>query len=229
MKNSTIKIILYSLIIIFIFHYFIKLILLREKIYKFRNKYNNNNNLFNQLPNLNIENFTNHLSDNITITNDSKNIKNDLNNESMKEQLLQYMNENQDIYNENTDIYLKEKETILPPPSNIYKNDYSIPNFQTNNHAIDKYFEPVVNITNEIDLPNQVLPKKKNIDPPTICIKDKIPKNNNQNSTILWEYNDENIMNGAEIKHGLYGWDSATNQQYADIDIKPTIIPCSNN
>ena len=227
MNYNILVLIIYSVIFILIVHLLIKHILLREKIFKKINLKNNNVSIItNELPKIDIEeNFIegnqNCISENINT------VKNDLDNENMEKQLLDYMKENEDIYKDKTEIYLENKPGEKIKGSNQY-SDYSAANFNSENMNLDNYYEKVVDITKEIKLPDQILDKQKELKDPQINLNTKT-KENNQNSDITWEYKDENIMNGGEINGGLFGWDSSTYSQYASLEDNNTILPCSNN
>ena len=233
MNYNILILIIYSIIFILIVHLLIKHILLREKIFKKVNTIKNNGSIItNELPKIDIEeNFIegkNFVDENQNCINGNINVvKNELDNENMEKQLLDYMKENEDIYKDKTEIYLENKHEEKIKGSNQY-NDYSAANFSAENMNLDNYYEKVVDVTKEIELPNQILDKQKELKDPQINLNTK-QKNSNQNSDINWEYKDENIMNGGEINSGLFGWDSSTYSQYASLEDNNTILPCSNN
>ena len=222
MNSNIIILIIYSLILIFIIHFIIKHLLLRENIYK-------------KIKPLNKEYFLSEKPKEFILNkgeNQKKEILNIVNNgldtDNMEKQLLEYMDKNEDIYKQKTDIYLenKEKENVSP---NANLSDYSNSDFGNENMGLDEYYEKVVDISKEIQVPNQIFPKQKETKDPDIKLNTKEPNNSQQNSEITWEYKDENIMNGGEITNGIYGWDSSTYSQYASLSDNSTILPCSNN
>jgi hypothetical protein len=211
MDFVTIKIIIFSLIIIFIIHFSIKHLLLREQIYK---KIKNKKITTLDLPDIQESFVQDDCScNNFEIEPDSNecnaNENNDENN--MEQQLLNYMQNNADIYKVNVDT----------------KNDINLNTITKGNNEksnLEKYYQPVVDITKEITIPNDKKPKKKNIKEPTFSLNSKEPVNEYKDTEVLWEYSDENIMNGGAINNDLYGWDSTTNSQYATLNAHPTIL-----
>ena len=233
MNYNIIILIIYSVIFILIVHLLIKHILLREKIHKKINlvKHNVSENQ-NNFPETNIEEkFNGEISSvdtNKECGIETINIaKNEIDNENMEKQLLDYMKDNEDIYKDKTEIYLDNKPEEKIKGSNQY-NDYSAANFNSDNANLENYYEKVVDITKEIKVPNQILDKKKQLKDPQISLTTQ-NKENNGESEIIWEYKDENIMNGGEINNGLFGWDATTYSQYASLDDNNVILPCSNN
>ena len=220
---NTLIITIYSIIFIIILHLLIKHMLLREKIYKKVNILNNVSEINNDFPKINIEeNFSDTKNCNLNI------VKNELD-DNMEKQLTDYLTQNEDIYKQKTDIYSEPQQKEQVQGANKY-NDLSSSNFDSENLGLDKYYEKVVDIHKEINIPSQSFPKEKELKDPKINLNTKIPDNQSQkDSDILWEYKDENIMNGGEINGGLYGWDSTTNSQYASLDDNNTILPNTQN
>jgi hypothetical protein len=221
MNYNILILIIYSIIFILIVHFLIKHILLREKIHKKINMFKNN-----ELPKIDIEeNFENKGE---SLNNKIHVVKNELDN-NMEKQLLDYMQENEDIYKQKTDIYLEDNN---PEKNNLdggnQLNDYSSSNFNSDNMNLDKYYEKVVDTTKEIKVPSQEIDKIKQLKDPQINFNTK-EIDNNKDSNILFEYKEENIMNGGEIQGGLFGWDSTTYSQYSSLEDNNSILPCSNN
>ena len=222
MNFVTIKIIIFSLIIIFIIHFSIKHLLLREQIYK---KLKNKKITTVDLPDIQesfveddcpCNNFVIEPNSNECNANEY-NENNDENN--MEQQLLNYMQNNADIYKVNADT---KNDINVDTKNDINLNTITKSNNEKSN--LEKYYEPVVDITKEITIPNDKKPKKKNIKEPTFSLNSKEPVNEYKDTEVLWEYSDENIMNGGAINNDLYGWDSTTNSQYATLNDSPTIL-----
>ena len=223
---NTLIIIIYSIIFILILHFLIKHMLLREKIYRkvrFVKKENSGYSQENDLPKIDTE--ENFISE-CKSTNNLDFVKNEIDN-NMEKQLTDYLTYNEDIYKQKTDIYLDTNKEEITPGANKF-NDISPADFQSQDIGLDKYYEKVVDIHKEIKVPPQSFPKEKEIKEPDFNLNNEnnVPS---KNSDTLWEYKDENIMNGGEINGGLFGWDSSTNTPYASLDDQNTILPCSNN
>ena len=221
MNYNIFILIIYSIIFILIVHFLIKHILLREKIHKKINMIHKKN----ELPKIDInENFENKGE---CLNNEIMTVKNELNNDNMEKQLLDYMQDNEDIYKQKTDIYLDDNQetTHLEGPNEL--NDFSKANFDSNNMDLDKYYESTVDIVNEIKIPSQEIDNTKQLKDPQVNLNTK-EKINNQNPDVLFEYKEESIMNGGEINSGLFGWDSSTYSQYASLENENNILPCSN-
>ena len=220
MNSNILIIIIYSIIFILIVHFLIKHILLREKIHKKINMCTNN-----ELPKINIEEKFQNKGD--CLNNKIHVVKNELNN-NMEKQLLDYMQENEDIYKQKTEIYLEDNPQKDDLNGGNQLTDYSSSNFESDNMNLDKYYEKIVDTNQEIIVPSQEIDKVKQLKEPQINFNNK-EKEDNKDSNILFEYKEENIMNGGEIQGGLFGWDSTTYSQYSSLEDNDSILPCSNN
>lgn len=202
MKLIILQVILFSIIFIFIIHFLIKQLLLQNYKYKI--------NKSNQLPNLNsIE--SGKINSNI---NEEFNplVNSQLSEEDMKQYLLDYMRDNNEIYNNKMDIYLEDTIDEDIKGFNKYHSDYSSNELKNDNANLQQYFKPVIDIEKEIKVPNYDMSQKR------------INKENIKENT--WEYQNENIMNGAEISNGIHGWDGMnTNSVYSNLDNN---MQCSN-
>ena len=163
MNYNILILIIYSVIFILIVHLLIKHILLREKIYKKVNLIKNNDySDKNELPIKDIEeNFIegeNVINENNCIDGNINIVKNEIDNENMEKQLLDYMRENEDIYKDKTEIYLENKpeEKIKDSDKSI---NYSAANFGSENMNLENYYDKFIDVTKEIKLPNQILDK----------------------------------------------------------------------
>ena len=202
MKFIILQIILFSILFIFIIHFLIKQILLQNYKYKSQSQ--------NKLPEIRKDVNKNQ----ITEINEEFNplINSQLNDEDMKQYLLDYMKENNEIYENKTDIYLQDNEEDIIKGFNKYQSNLSNNELKNENADLQQYFKPVVDIQKEIKVPNYDMSQK-------IISQQNLKEN-------TWEYQNENIMNGAEFGNGIHGWDGMnTNSLYSDLN---TDIKCSN-
>ncbi len=220
MKFITFKFIIYSLIVILFLHYIINHLLKNEKKYK-----NNKKNIVEKLSSEKENNskLKKKINEESNIKNEESNIKNEeseKNNEmdmnNMKNDILSFLENNQDLYQTSKDREQNINDLALDENMNQdlkitrnYENSY----FKgINTEPLDKFFD-----TNTESIINYNEKKKNNkvIEPQIdLQTKEKIYIDNNtfdQSNCIKpdnWKYHDENIMNGGEMEGGLTAWDN---------------------
>ena len=169
---------IYSVLIIYILHYSIKFILLKEKIYNYKKN----------------------------IKEDFVEEQNEINNENMELELLNYLGSNSCFYDQenNTANNMPENETEIIRQSETIKEI----------SPLDTYFETKIDVTKEIknNLEKKKI-KEKSEKVPKIMMKNKEIENEFENS---WSYKNENIMNGGMIDEKLSPWDNSDNYSMYD-------------
>lgn len=134
--------------------------------------------------------------------------------EDMKNDLISYMNNNNDLY-----------KTPLPPSEDEPQyydekkigNEFEPSKFKDQNSEISNFFKEVNENeheynygTNELFETNKKKKSKTTKEPKVnMTSKNKIDSDsiNNSNCNELWKYENENIMNGGEMGGGLSAWD----------------------
>tara|TARA_Y100001933_G_C18981665_1_gene556903 strand:- start:1202 stop:1807 length:606 start_codon:yes stop_codon:yes gene_type:complete len=192
MNFKTIKVIIYSLIIVFFVHYSLKVILVKEQLYKNRMRKNNRKVSFN-LP-LEVNESESKESNKESVTNE-----NSVDQEEMKKELMDLLNtENLYDVEENTSDKKGEVSTVTE---------------DSNKKNLDKYFSQTVSndFKNPLNEENsEKVLKEADIDnqsKQSIYTSSNTADNTSYFKNDNWVYKDESIMNGGEISNGVYGWD----------------------
>lgn len=198
-----IRIIINSLIIIFILH----IILL------------NINNTFTFGNKKNVENFESKNNENSMTFLMSNNNTND----DFKQKMLKYIQADYEPPKENK----FEKKNLYPvEPANAYLEENNVPNFESNVADVKKFYNINYDNLNECDLKStsidnlknfENLSKQSNIENMSLNIESKEINNGNpyvresQKMPDTWTYKNELPMNGGNI-NGVYGFDSLESQ-----------------
>lgn len=215
MKFITFKFIIYSLIIIVFLHYIINYLLKNEKRYKSDKK-----NIVEKLSSEK-ENSLRLKKKNIeesNINNEDSEKNNEIEMDNMKNDILSFLENNDDLYQTSKKSEPKTNINDLAVDENMnqelkFSKSYETSYFKgIDSQPLDKFFnnnhESIINY-NEKKKNNTII--EPQIDMQT---KEKIYIDNNtfDKSNCIkpdnWKYIDENIMNGGEMEGGLTAWDN---------------------